>query len=747
MAEKVELFELDINTGEALKDLAESKKVVAELKEEIKKLEKAEGDNNIAIAEKTAKLKAEQKELRTNTTVTENLTTIRKANTGSIKQMRAQLVVTSIQWAKLSKDERLNTEGGKKLTAQKLKLTNALKKEEKATGDTRRNVGNYNETIGSSLGVMGQFVPAVGRASAAMSGLGKAMTVALGPIGLIIAAIALVVGALKAFFASSEEGQNSMKKLGATFSVVVDNIVDVLAELGEALTKPRETIEQMGTFFRETFGKLIVGIVEGAIAKLKLAFNNLGLAWQKLKDVFVDNSEGIIEAQEAIAENERDIAKAQQLREEGLNNIAKAYDLATEAAKAFIAEQEREIAIAQKLADRQASLDKQIRFSLVANAKDRQKIAEQRNKAAQKETFDTKERLKFLKAAVKLEGEVLKRNLSIAQQKLFIKAAQNELSNSTKEDLDEEAQLRANVFNVRKTNFEQTRKLETEISGLRKTLIAEEQALRDAAREEENAAFLEDIELRKQAIKDELEAARAAKELKDQLKEEEKEARALEFENELEAAEQEIFARLELQRQGLEAQRALEIEYAESIGAKTTDIEKKFANARKAINQAEFQAKLSLAADFANNIATIAGEGTAIGKAAAVASTTISTIQSAQASYTGMVQAIPGPVGIALGAVAAVAAGVAGALNVQKILAVKSGLPGDTSGGGGNISVSAPPQIRADAAEPELNAGIIARDTIDPATDLGAEPQNVLVVDDVTNSQGVEASIAVTSET
>lgn len=84
--------------------------------------------------------------------------------------------------------------------------------------------------------------------------------------------------------------------------------------------------------------------------------------------------------------------------------------------------------------------------------------------------------------------------------------------------------------------------------------------------------------------------------------------------------------------------------------------------------------------DAFNTLADIAGKQTAAGKALAIAGTTIKTFQAAFDAFAGMVSEIPGPVGIALGIVAAAGAAAAGIKAVQNILAVQ--VPGQASGGG-----------------------------------------------------------------
>lgn len=65
----------------------------------------------------------------------------------TIEQQRKLLSAVSVQWAQLTEEEQNNTEEGKALTATKTRLTEELKRLEAATGDNRRNVGNYTQSI------------------------------------------------------------------------------------------------------------------------------------------------------------------------------------------------------------------------------------------------------------------------------------------------------------------------------------------------------------------------------------------------------------------------------------------------------------------------------------------------------------------------------------------------------------------------------------------------------------------------
>lgn len=86
-------------------------------------------------------------------------------------------------------------------------------------------------------------------------------------------------------------------------------------------------------------------------------------------------------------------------------------------------------------------------------------------------------------------------------------------------------------------------------------------------------------------------------------------------------------------------------------------------------------------------------EHTAGHKILAVAQTTIDTYTSAMSAYKGMVQAIPGPVGIKAGIAAAAASVITGISNVKKILAVKVPGGGGTGGGAPSASAGATPNV------------------------------------------------------
>ena len=132
-----------------------------------------------------------------------------------------------------------------------------------------------------------------------------------------------------------------------------------------------------------------------------------------------------------------------------------------------------------------------------------------------------------------------------------------------------------------------------------------------------------------------------------------------------------MLAQLDQQRQ-LEIQEAKNtIDNKELLERKLTLIEDQYSQARSEIKEAEKANELELASQAYGNIATIFGEQTALGKAAAIAQTTIDTYKAAQSAYAALA-GIP-VVGPVLGGIAAGAAVATGLRNVQKITGI--GLP------------------------------------------------------------------------
>jgi hypothetical protein len=176
-------------------------------------------------------------------------------------------------------------------------------------------------------------------------------------------------------------------------------------------------------------------------------------------------------------------------------------------------------------------------------------------------------------------------------------------------------------------------------------------------------------------------------------------------------------AELEIQRQAQEEELRLAGATAEEIAKvnasyskKAKKLAKEEADYKKSLNKQVAEANLDVASQAFGAIASIVGENTALGKAAAIAGATIDTYLSAQKAYTS--QLLPGdptsPVRAAIAAGVAVAAGIA---NVAKIIATPT--PGE---GGGAAAGGGPP---TPAPVPSFNPGATLAANVGGATAPG----------------------------
>jgi len=134
-----------------------------------------------------------------------------------------------LEWAKLSKEERENTKAGQNLVKSKKQLTEELKKLESATGDHRRNVGNYTEAL---KGLPGAFGGAINGAI----DMGKQLwALAMNPITLTITLLVGAVYGLFKAFTSTDEGGKKLDKLLNMISATFDVLRQRVAQFADGL--------------------------------------------------------------------------------------------------------------------------------------------------------------------------------------------------------------------------------------------------------------------------------------------------------------------------------------------------------------------------------------------------------------------------------------------------------------------------------------------------------------------------------
>ena len=583
-------------------------------------------------------------------------------------------------------------------------LNESFKEGDKGVADYSEGLGALDSATG---GMVSKFKGMTKSVKGATKGF-KSMKVAI--IGTGIGALLIGILAVSKAFTSSEAGQNKFNKLMGIMGAVVSVFTDRLASLGSGLidlfTNPIETLKG--------FGK---SIKEFVMDKVEQTVESLGFLGSAISKLFKGDFSGALE------DGKKGVI--------GLNKALNPAVIITEAliksTKKLTKEILEEGKAAGKIADQRAAADKLDRQIIVDRAKANKERAELLNKAIEKTTFTLKERIGFLQEAGKLEDEITAKEIKGAQLRLDAKIAENALGGSTKDDLVEEANLRANLINLETAKLTKAKEVTSQIIALNAEEVAAKKAIDDAAKlKQDEADIAEDLK---------------AKELKT-LKEEIRNAEAVTAD----------------ERRALEIVKVTEhydklIAEAKRLGLATVNLEKAKANALNKFNKETARNEISwsemtaeekgkIATDGLNNLATILGEETAAGKAAAIASATISTFQSANASYKSLA-GIP-IIGPALGFAAAGAAVASGFAQVKAITATKlPSLAGKSAPSAGGGTPSAPSM--GSAPQPPAFNVVGASETNQLAGAIGQQEQQpvqaFVVSGDVTTAQSLERNI------
>jgi hypothetical protein len=374
---------------------------------------------------------------------------------------------------------RLEKKGLKDVTKERKKANESLKEAEENAADYSGVLGVIDSKTGGLISGFSGMTKSIGGATKGFN----LMKVAI--IGTGIGALLIALTSLSAAFTSSEAGQNKWNKIMGIIGSTVSVFTDRLASLGDGLinlfTNPIETLKN--------FGK---SIKEFVMDKIDKTIESLGFMGSAISKLFKGDFSG------ALGDAEKGIV--------GLNKALNPAVIITNALIESTKELTKEILeegkAAAKIADQRAKADKLDRQIILDRAKANRDRAELLGKSVDKEKFSLQERIEFLTKAGELEEEITAKEIAAAKLRLEAKTAENELSNSTKEDLDEEVQLKAKLMELETAKLMKAR----EVTGQVIALKAEEAAKLKAIEDEEKLKKEE-----AQKIQDEKDAERKKK--------------------------------------------------------------------------------------------------------------------------------------------------------------------------------------------------------------------------------------------
>lgn len=350
--------------------------------------------------------------------------------------------------------------------------TKDLSKDVDKVSESSDNLGaSVDQMTGGALGNFKKFTGGLKTIALGFKGIGGA--IAASGIGLIVITIAAITAAFK----STEEGQNKFAKLMGMIGAVTGVLIDRISEFGslviDVFTKPKEVLKS----FRDS-------IKEYVTDQIALVVDGLGLLGSAIKKAFSGDFSGALD--DAGAGMKKLLVET--------NPLYQATMALAGATKGLVKEMTEEARMAGIIADQRAKADKLDRQIVVDRAianRERAKLLEQ---AIDKEKFSAKERIEFLKEAGRIEDEITQKEIEAAALRLEAKQAENALGGSTKEDLEEEANLKANLINLETAKLTKAKEVTSQIIALNMEEAARLKAIDDEKKAKEADDLLKEEE-------------------------------------------------------------------------------------------------------------------------------------------------------------------------------------------------------------------------------------------------------------
>lgn len=762
MAEIIKIAEIDIDYSKAVNESVRLKDEIDKVRADLKVLELQGKQNTAEYVNQSAKLKLLNDDLRQNDKFLKDVQGTQQSEIGTIKQLEKQNAALRAEQKNLNLTTEEGIKRNEEIVDQINKNTEAVKRFSDEQKKGWMSVGQYTDALNG--------LPFVNTIKGFISMTKAAMAFIATPIGAVIAAVAgavtLLVNVFKNFDPLVDKIEQSLAALSASFTWVKESVIGLITGQKEhnetmkeavnraiELKKAEQELDDMNWLLIESNAKS-----KRQIDELLLQSKDRTKS-EKERMALIDEALKIEEQaylkKKAIADKEYEIAlnkiivgrnlsneQIQQLKEQGVQaaiNLKDTKAVTDEEVAAFAnAIAKRETVLNESVAIREKAINRQ-------NALEEKAIEEENKRQAEREKEEEKLRAEREKKEEKLRAEKEKRDEK-ERKRLEEEAKQKE---KLAQDSIRNMEIEIEMYKLRNPTILEdgkklTRELVNEENNRLEEIYRQEVAYLEAQKLEQNEFELQRSQLKLNYEQQTQANLTALREQNEALELERIEAN---YQNELALAEGNIFAELDLQKQGLEKQRLQEIDAAKRTGADVNLINQKYAKAEIAIERQKQMEKFSMVSGFAKDVATIFGESTKAGKLAAAASTTIDAIAASFAAYFSMVKSsIPAPYNFIAGGVAAAGTLAQGFASVKKIMAVNTESPSTPSTPSG-VSFSSPisgisPTTRDTEQDMSISASILNRG----GQTKYEEVRTVVVIDEVTAAQNTQNQIKTASQ-
>jgi hypothetical protein len=475
MEEKREIIiDINVDAKDFNKEIGEVNKQLLDNRNKIKELSKDYAGNATEIA----KLETENKKLSASKS---NLLKQNTAEANSLNGLRAKLAALTKQRNETNVGTEEGAKAFKKLQLEIGNTTTKIKGYEEEAGDFRRNVGNYKNSILEAAGSTGAFGKSVGSMGAVLK---------MNPIFLLVT----VLGAVISKFKESQSGLEAFRVVGAAFNVVFGKLSDIIEAIGNRLITLKDSTMSFSDIMKN-LGDVILTNLQNRFKSVLVLGEAISLlfdgefaaAAKKGADAVIQMSAGI---------------------ENGTDKII--------AAGNAIGDFVKEVSAATQEASRLESMLLKLEINNknleVSFAKQRLQLVKYREVFTDvTKSFD--ERRKAAEKAIEIENKELALRVKNQEALVRILKAQNNLTNSTEEDIQRVRDAEIQLFKLQEESYMKQIKIKTTLNGLTQqeaaiNAAAAAQRIKDA--ELEDAAY---VKLQQGRIQRQIDEINKSKEL------------------------------------------------------------------------------------------------------------------------------------------------------------------------------------------------------------------------------------------
>lgn len=647
MAEQVTLLDLSFDTSEALDgldaliakslELAETKKSLqSALKDEKKQLDaagkafksgslsqdeykKAVSDSTKAQVDLTKQLIDTNKSIADNNSAIKVNTTLLKSQEDSVDALRAQLAKNTKELNAMSAATRNNTDEGKALVTETKEISDKLKEMEKAVGDSRRNVGNYAESIQEAMSSTQGLSGATAAMATSLSGGVNILkvfnaTLKANPILAIVSVILVLISTVEKLMKRNSEMAANLKAAFAPFEVIFSRILDGITNMLSGVAKAFEWVSEKVVNLLSSIGLITEETTKAANAAKALTKQELAIYEAETNNlVTLSAMRRELEAQRTIVGDQLKTAEERNAAAQKAIAISKQM----EKAEIDVLQQKYNQIKAQNELSYTSKEDRRAEMQALADLQARQAdYISQRKELENQASGIVKTQIAANAAAFKANEE--KKAAAAIKAAQDAETAKRELQEQTIRQFEEaRTKLDLSLQEKEIANDSIALKLENEKAYVEESLKLERYRL------EQGLISQQEFANREQAFQ--LGVLQLEQQMREEQDRAEKERKALDEANLRELQMANITNEYELRQAALDAQYAQEIAAAEKIGADTALIQSKYEKAKEDNTRARVNAELTMTAGLAGQMSTLLGEESAIGKAFGVVQATINT--------------------------------------------------------------------------------------------------------------------------